>query len=193
MKKSSKRIISTAFASTLLITAIGSTTASAYSNTQDNSVKPINDIYVPIGEVNDVDLNEFELTDTQVFKSIEEPNDNTSEINTRSVTSLKAPLSGAVKVGSPVYRSKYANYSTAALAAAAVASISGLPADKVLSAYGTLTVALQALGKSDVYYIRQKYDSKSRDMYYYKYSYYKYSNYSGYLGTSYSYVYGKWA
>lgn len=193
MKKISKKIISTAFASTLLITTIGSTTANAYSKSQDTSVKPINDVYVPIGEVNEVDLNAFDMTDTQVFNTIGEPSNISNEINTRSVTALKAPLSGAIKVGSPVYRSKYANYSTAALAAAAIASISGLPASKVLSSYGTLTVALQALGKSDVYYIRQKYENKSRDMYYYKYSYYKYSNYSGYLGTSYSYVYGKWA
>lgn len=193
MKKSSKRVISTAIASTLLITTIGSTTASAYSNTQNNSVKRINDIYVQIGEVNDVDLNEFELTNTQVFKSIEEPNDNTIEIENRSLTALSAPLTGAIKVGSPVYRSKYANYSTLAFAAAAVANISGLPASKVMSAYGALMTALQALGKTDVYYIRQKYESKSRDMYYYKYSYYKYSNYSGYLGMSYSSVYGMWA
>ncbi|MCJ8343274.1 MAG: hypothetical protein MJH09_10610 [Cetobacterium sp.] len=190
MKRNSKKTISVAFASTLLITSIGSTTANAYSKPQDTSIQPINDIYIPIGEINTIDSNEFDITDTQIFNSIGE---NVSGVTTRSVTSLKAPLPGAIKVGKPVYRSKYANYSTAALAAAAIASISGLPADKVLSSYGTLTIALQALGKSDVFYIRQKYESKSRDMYYYKYSYYKYSNYSGYLGTSYSYVYGKWA
>lgn len=117
---------------------------------------------------------------------------NENIISPASATGIIGPVSG-YKKDKTVSRSTYKNFAQATVAIAFIAKLHGVPTSTVTKKYGTLMLALQALGYSNVYYTRTLYTSPDGFMYYYKYKYYSDSGHKDYIKTSYSSVYGKWA
>lgn len=124
------------------------------------------------------------LPETNINSEIEA----SSEAAPRSTLSFYGPLAGAVQKGSPKKSNSAKNLTNASIAAAFLANVSGCPVAKYLTDSG-LALALLANNSENQYYIRTQYFSSDGTMYYYKYDYYKNSNYTGKVGTDYSFCY----
>lgn len=113
-------------------------------------------------------------------------------ISPSSVTGMVGPIPGYIE-GRTVSKSNYQNFAQAAIAAAFIAKLHGIPVGDVSKVYGGLMFGLQAIGYSEVFYTRTLYESPDGFMYYYKYVFYSDSGHNHEIETTYSYVYGKWA
>lgn len=110
------------------------------------------------------------------------------EATINSTLSFQGPLSGARRSGSPKKMSSHDSITTASLAILFLSAVSGVN-NNVYSASLPLVTQLVLNSSQNQYYTRTLYYSSDRTMYYFKYDYYKNSNYTGYLGSDYSYVY----
>lgn len=115
-----------------------------------------------------------------------------SDAVVHSTVPILGPIDGYIE-GKTVNKSHYQNIATAAIAAAVIGQISGIGADKALSVYSGLCIALAAAGISDIFYTRTIYTSEDGMYYYYKYTYYSDSGHNHQIGEpTYSYLYTLW-
>lgn len=113
---------------------------------------------------------------------------NKDPIIENSTLSFRGPLSGARKVGKAKKLSAHKNLTTAYLVIQFLISVSNVEASYYTAAAPLVQLLLDNC-VHDQYYTRTLYYSSDGTMYYYKYSFYKNSNYTGYLGSDYSFVY----
>lgn len=115
-----------------------------------------------------------------------------STVYAASYTGSKPPLGKCVAKGKLYKGNKHANYRNASAAAAALASIMGVPIKTAINLGSKMYSCLKLIGDGKVYYTRQQYTNAQGDLYYYKYTYYKKQNYTGQIGVVYSHLYSKW-
>lgn len=115
------------------------------------------------------------------------------QIIINSTMPITGPTEDAIK-GKTVYRSIYKNWGTASTVIGILAGMVGCPEAVVASTVsGGLVTALSEIGVGEVYYTRTEYYTDDTKMeYYYEYNYYSNADYTGYLGTAYSYLYTMW-
>lgn len=111
----------------------------------------------------------------------------TGNMTTNSTMPFTGPLKGATKSGKTKKFESHTVLRTLTAAIAFVAKVSGVPATAVDGA--ELAAQLLIHSSKNQYYTRTKYESPTKEMYYYKYDYYTSSSYSKRIGSSYSYVY----
>lgn len=114
-------------------------------------------------------------------------------VTINSTLPIQGPTNGAIEAGT-VYRSIYKNWGTLSAVTAALATMLGCPQAAVASSVSSyLITALSEIGVGEVYYTRTEYYTDDTRMeYYYEYNYYSNPDYTGYLGTAYSYIYSNW-
>ena len=126
-------------------------------------------------------------TDSIIGGTIVEEDDG-GNVAVNSTVTIYGPLKGAKQWGTPARCSYHRSIQNLNQAANFLAAVTGKPYSYFFAGSALALYYVQN-NTQNQYYTRTLYYSSDETMYYYKYTFYRNSNYTGVIGTEYSFVY----